>query len=175
VSETHFPDVPAAEQSPEWLWPEIRPVLDEEVNRLPEKYRHAFVLCYLQGRTTEQAAAHLGCPQGTALSRLARARERLRPRLTRRGLALSAGALAAALGNQATAATVRAELADAAAQTAVHYAAGQPLAAGIATLADGFLKALAGPPLTGSRRLALSPRSNCRPTRVSPPQSNRPT
>jgi RNA polymerase sigma factor (sigma-70 family) len=148
VSEMTFPDVPEAERSPEWLWREIRPVLDEEVNRLPEKYRQAFVLCYLDERTTEQAAAQLGCPLGTVLSRLARARERLRARLTRRGLALSAAALAAALGSQAATVAVRAELANAAVQAGLHYATGQPIAAGVARLADGFLKALARDRLT---------------------------
>jgi RNA polymerase sigma factor (sigma-70 family) len=148
VSEMTFADVPEAERSPEWLWREIRAVLDEEVNRLPEKYRQAFVLCYLEERTTAQAAAQLGCPQGTVLSRLARARERLRGRLTRRGLALSAAALAAALGSQAATVAVRAELANAAIQAGLHYATGQPIAAGVARLADGFLKTLARGRLT---------------------------
>jgi RNA polymerase sigma factor (sigma-70 family) len=77
------------------MWRDIRPILDEELDRLPAKYRAAFVLCYLQGKTNEQAALELGCPKGTVLSRLSRARERLRSRLARRGLTLSAGALTA--------------------------------------------------------------------------------
>jgi DNA-directed RNA polymerase specialized sigma24 family protein len=75
----------------------LGPILFEEIGRLPDKYRIPLVLCYLEGKTNEQAAQHLGCPPGTVFSRLARARERLRLRLTRRGLTLSTAALAASL------------------------------------------------------------------------------
>src|SRR5262249_35587001 len=64
------------------MWHDLRPVLDEEVNRLPPKYRVPFVLCYFEGKTNEQAAHILGCPQGTVFSRLAWAREQLRKQLT---------------------------------------------------------------------------------------------
>ena len=76
---------------------EFGTVIQEEVHRLPEKYRAAVVLCYWEGLTHEQAAAQLGCPLGTVRSRLARARSRLHRRLTRRGLAPLAGLVAAAL------------------------------------------------------------------------------
>ncbi len=65
-------EVPAPEPKDDLLWRDLRPVLDEEVSRLPEKYRRPFVLCYLEGNTNEQAARQLGCPRGTILSRLAR-------------------------------------------------------------------------------------------------------
>jgi RNA polymerase sigma-70 factor (ECF subfamily) len=52
---------------------DLRRVLDEEVSRLPERYRRALVLCYFQGRTKEQAAQELGCPHGTVSTWLARA------------------------------------------------------------------------------------------------------
>jgi RNA polymerase sigma factor (sigma-70 family) len=101
---THSPDVAAAVRPPDPVWSDLRPVLDEEVNRLPAKYRAPFVLCYLDGKTNAEAARELGCPKGTVVSRLAWARERLRTRLIRRGLTLSAGLLAAELGaNKATA------------------------------------------------------------------------
>jgi RNA polymerase sigma-70 factor (ECF subfamily) len=71
--------VPAATGDHQEVW--------EEVNRLPERYRLAVVLCYLEGLTHEQAAARLGWPVGTVRSRLARARARLRGRFLKRGLA----------------------------------------------------------------------------------------
>ncbi|HEV3262022.1 MAG TPA: efflux RND transporter periplasmic adaptor subunit [Gemmataceae bacterium] len=77
---------------------ELWAVVDEEVSRLPERFRAAVVLCYFEGKTVDGAARQLGCPRGTVASRLARARERLRVRLTRRGLALTAGTLTAGLG-----------------------------------------------------------------------------
>jgi RNA polymerase sigma factor (sigma-70 family) len=76
---------------------ELATVVDEEVSRLPERFRAAVVLCYFEGKTVEEAARQLECPRGTVASRLARARERLRIGLTRRGLALTSGTLAAGL------------------------------------------------------------------------------
>ena len=77
--------------------PECWTELHEELGRLPEKYRESVVLCYLEGLSTEAAARRLGCPQGTILSRLSRAREQLRKRLTRRGVAVPAGLMTAGL------------------------------------------------------------------------------
>ncbi len=62
-------------------------VIQDEIGRLPEKDRAAVVLCYLEGLTHEMAAEQLGWPVGSVKSRLARARDRLRVTLTRRGLA----------------------------------------------------------------------------------------
>src|SRR5262245_35971990 len=82
------PEPALNERSTESSSLDLRGLLDEAVNRLPEKYRLPVVLCYLEGRTTEAASQTLGCPQGTVMSRLSRARDLLRDRLARRGLAL---------------------------------------------------------------------------------------
>jgi RNA polymerase sigma factor (sigma-70 family) len=71
--------------------------LHQEIERLPQRYRTAIVLCDLQGLTHEEAARRLGRRVGTVSSQLSRARERLRTRLGRRGLALPAGVIAVAI------------------------------------------------------------------------------
>jgi RNA polymerase sigma factor (sigma-70 family) len=75
----------------------IRRVLEEELGRLPEKYRLPIVLCYFQGETNERAALRLGHPKGTMSTLLTQGRELLRRRLERRGLIISGGALLAFL------------------------------------------------------------------------------
>jgi cobalt-zinc-cadmium efflux system membrane fusion protein len=133
-------DVPAP-PADDLVWRDLRPVLDEEINRLPAKYRLPVVLCYLEGRTLDEAARQLGCPKGTVSSRLAGARERLRVRLTRRGLALTGAGLALLLGTRAEAA-LAADLVKAAVREAVAFAAGRPAALPAAALAEGVLRTM---------------------------------
>ena len=66
-------------------WETIAPFLDEELLRLPEKFRVPVILCDLQGQTRSQAAQQLAIPEGTISSRLARGRDQLRARMQRRG------------------------------------------------------------------------------------------
>src|SRR5262245_46418973 len=67
-------------------WSEVRRVVHEELNQLPERYRMPLVLCYLEGKPQEQAADELGLAKSTLRVRLERGRDLLRARLVRRGL-----------------------------------------------------------------------------------------
>jgi predicted DNA-binding protein (UPF0251 family) len=70
-------------------WREVRQVLDEEIARLPEELRSAIILCLFEGRTQEEAARFLEINPRTLKARVARGRELLRRRLTRRGVSLA--------------------------------------------------------------------------------------
>src|SRR6202043_1861411 len=91
-------DLPSSEANEDASWRDLRPVLDDELRRLHQRYRRPIVLFYLEGKSAEEVAVALGRPRGTTLSQLARAREQLRIRLSRRNLALSVGVLAGLLG-----------------------------------------------------------------------------
>ncbi len=111
---------------------------------MPERYRTAIVLCDLQGLTHEEVARRLGRPVGTVSARLSRARERLRGRLGRRGLALPSGVLAAALGAKGASA-MPAALTASTIKVAMTVSAGittGTVPASIATLSEGVLRSM---------------------------------
>jgi RNA polymerase sigma-70 factor (ECF subfamily) len=124
---------------------EISLLLDEELNRLPTKYRTPFVLCYLSGQTHEEIASVLGCPRKTVTTRLMRARERLRGRLVRRGMTLASGTLATLLSEKSlTAASVSIPDVDLTARAALQFVTNATIAtrtvsAPVAALAKGVL------------------------------------
>src|SRR6202011_608532 len=101
------------------------PLLDQELSRLPDRYRAVIVLCDLEGKTRKEVATQLGCPEGTVASRLVRARSMLAKRLTQRGVALSGGALAAVLSKNAASAGVPASVVMSTIKAANLFAAGQ--------------------------------------------------
>jgi hypothetical protein len=97
--------VPDSQQQ-DAAWNELRPVLHDEVRRLPAKYRIPVILSYLEGKTNEEVAEILQWPVGAVKGRLSRARALLRSRLARRGMAVSAAILLTVLTNTAVFAEV---------------------------------------------------------------------
>jgi RNA polymerase sigma factor (sigma-70 family) len=87
--------LPEAAEAPDLSWREACAILHEELDRLPDKYRLPLILCYLEGRSRDEAAQQLAVSTDVLRGRLERARDRLRGRLLRRGITLSAGLLAA--------------------------------------------------------------------------------
>src|SRR5438552_3271201 len=83
--------------TPEMTGREAFAALDEELDRLPPRYREPLVLCYLEGLSREEAAARLGVPAATLKSQLDRGRKKLGDALTRRGVVPGAGLLALAV------------------------------------------------------------------------------
>jgi RNA polymerase sigma factor (sigma-70 family) len=125
---------------------DLRPVLDLELSRLPEKYRVPIVLCELEGRSRKDVARQLRVPEGTLSSRLAAGRKLLAARLARRGLLITGTAVSAALASTGQAA-VPAILATSTIKAAALGAAGQAAALGLLSaralaLTEGVMHAM---------------------------------
>ena len=112
---------------------EAAALIHAELDRLSPPERSAVVLCDLEGLSHQEAADQLGWPLSTVKTRITRGRDRLRARLARRGVTLSATALAAALAGEAVAASVAPPLILATARAAVALGAGSTLAVGLAS------------------------------------------
>jgi RNA polymerase sigma factor (sigma-70 family) len=135
------------------VWRDLRPVLDEEVGRLPAKYRGPVVLCDLGEQTYAEAARQLGCPVGTLAVRLRRARQLLRERLTRRGVGLSLGVGGSLWCGMEVSARVPAALAGSTLRLASGAAGGSARAA---ALAEGVVKAMGAGKVRGAALAAVA-------------------
>ncbi|MBY0528318.1 MAG: sigma-70 family RNA polymerase sigma factor [Gemmataceae bacterium] len=124
---------------------ELRRLLDEELERLPEKYSAPLLLCYLEGKTRDEAAQQLGWPLGTFNSRLDRGRDLLRGRLVRRGLALSSALWATLLTEPAEAAVVSTALLHGTTRAALGFVSGELVGTASTeaiALSEGMLKTM---------------------------------
>jgi RNA polymerase sigma factor (sigma-70 family) len=124
---------------------ELRSALDEELSRLPEHYRGVVILCDLEGLTRREAARQLGIPEGSAASRLARGRVLLAKRLTRRGVVLSGGSVAAVLSAASASASAPPALVASTIEAASLLAAGRTVgivSAKVAALTEGMVNAM---------------------------------
>jgi polysaccharide export outer membrane protein len=155
------PMLPSEPPDDELSDPELHAALDEELSRLPEKYRAPLVLCYLEGLTNEQAARRLGWRAGSMSYRLARGRELMRRRLDQRGFALAPLAFAALLATWKAASAVPGTLARSTVRAAIRLRIGPAvgLSASVAELAEQVLHSLAagscGPSRAGARWLTV--------------------
>jgi RNA polymerase sigma factor (sigma-70 family) len=126
---------------------ELQRLLDEEVQRLGEKYRKPFVLCYLEGMSKSEAAMELGWKPGTVSGRLAEARKLLQSRLARRGVMLSAVLTAGALAENSAPAAVPPLLVHATVKGLIAMLAGNaaecPLSSSATASAEPFLRTMA--------------------------------
>jgi len=148
VREREVAEMSTGNEAPEILDGELRRVMDEELNLLPEKYRAPLVLCLLEGKTHEEAARELRWPTGSMSRRLDRAKQLLEARLVRRGVALSGAALVQTVAVEAAPAAVPPMLMNATARAMVALTAAQGTAASlvsarVAVMADGALRFLA--------------------------------
>ncbi len=132
--------VPSAEQS--FLASEQAELLHDAIERLPRAFRLPVVLCYIEGLTVHEAARRLHCSHGTIRSRMARAREKLRRGLIRRGVILPAAATASALLPRSASASVSSHLCETTARAAIQFAAGQTAPPVAAALAQKVLRSM---------------------------------
>jgi RNA polymerase sigma factor (sigma-70 family) len=138
----------------EATWNDVRAVVDEEIERLPDDLRCAVVLCYVEGKTHDEAARLLGWSKGTLRRRLGQGRELLRGRLVTRGLAPMAALTASLFAERSATATVSAVLTRATVRTVL----ARKVAPAVAALAEGGLEMLASgkTKLTAAIVLAIS-------------------
>jgi RNA polymerase sigma factor (sigma-70 family) len=145
--ERHAADLRDTAVSADTACRELQQILDEELQRLPDRYRLPLIHCCLEEQTHEEAASALGLPVGTVKSRLVRGKERLRKRLARRGLTLSGPAFATLLAiSGAASAALPPLLSQTMIHAAVAVASGQALAgvvsAKILPLVEGGMHAV---------------------------------
>jgi RNA polymerase sigma factor (sigma-70 family) len=138
---------PATDPTADERWGDAKEALDEELGRLPTRYRIPIILCHLEGLTYQEAARQLGCPVGTVGVRLSRGRELLRARLTRRGSILAAGPWAVGAAPTPAPAALPPALADATVEAVIRGVGGRAMTTGlvsaaVVSLSEGLLRTM---------------------------------
>jgi RNA polymerase sigma factor (sigma-70 family) len=151
-----MPEPTSAEQ---YVWNDLKPILDEELARLPNKYRVLIVLCQLEGKTLKEVARQLAIPQGTVASRLATARAMLAKRLSGRGVVVSGVLLGAVVSAPAASACVPVAVVSSTIKTATLVVVGQgvdgAVSPTVAALVTGVTKAMLGSKIKSVLAVAL--------------------
>jgi RNA polymerase sigma factor (sigma-70 family) len=145
--EKQMTEIPESEGVHHDQWRDLQPLLDQELNGLPEIYRLPILLCDLEGKAIKEAAQQLDWPQGTLAGRLARGRKLLAKRLANRGVVLSAGSLPAVFAQNVASAGLPIALVSATVKAASIVAAGKMAVAGmvpvrVAVLMEGVMKVM---------------------------------
>lgn len=122
-------------------------ILDEEVNRLPQKLRSVVVLCCLEGKSRKEAAEELACSEATIKSRLARGRSRLQMRLARRGIGLTVVLAAVTAFSEDAAAQVPQRLIDAAVSCGVATTPDPPITSLTESISNSVSSIMSSPAL----------------------------
>jgi RNA polymerase sigma-70 factor (ECF subfamily) len=138
LREKQVMEMPEPEATQQGHWRDLQPLLDQELNGLPENYRLPILLCDLEGKTIKEATRQLGWPQGTLAGRLARGRKLLAKRLANRGVMLPVGLLVAVVAQNASAGVPASLL-----RSAAMIASGQAMVpAKVLALMEGVMKAM---------------------------------
>jgi RNA polymerase sigma factor (sigma-70 family) len=133
-------DMRNATPNQDTAWQNVQAALDQALNELPEKYRAALVLCYLEGKSHADAATQLGCPLTTLRTQVARGRKLLRERLGKHGLTLSAAGVASLLLASAAPAAAPSALTKTTLTAALAFTAGNQATALLSQQAAGLVE-----------------------------------
>ncbi|MBI1830429.1 MAG: sigma-70 family RNA polymerase sigma factor [Planctomycetes bacterium] len=159
IREKKKSEMPRHEAEPD-LWEDLRPILDQELSRLPDKYRAVLIACDVEGRTRREVAEAFDLPEGTIASRLSRGRDMLAKRLKRRKMIITASMVAVLLAERASATCVSLPLVESTLDAAALLAAGKPIdgvvRASVPVLMNAVVKTMLWAKLTlGSAALVI--------------------
>jgi RNA polymerase sigma factor (sigma-70 family) len=156
VHEKRAADMRDTQPNSNVAWHEIQAALDGALQALPERYRTALVLCYLEGKSHAEVAQKLDCPLPTIRARILRGRKLLRDRLTSHGFTLSTAGIASLLLASAAPAAAPVVLVKATFKAALAIATGQAAAAVCSAQVAGLVEEGLRTMCSGKVKVALA-------------------